>query len=205
MISNAERFNFLMACWRASRPLDAIRFLALPVRASLWRARRSVQRARVVNVAPPMPREFPSLSHIVNPVFSRPCQNSNPVLAPEALLAEVEGQSNGVYRLAGGRYHHLVSGALDRLDDVEDRHAFHRLYWAARYAQAAALGHAKARDALTCELPAWLDSQCDGDSVAMAPYTVSERIASLAECLFWLAYGRQDEATALIAPVKRRI
>ena len=81
-----------------------------------------------------MPREFPSLSHIVNPVFSRPCQNSNPVLAPEALLAAVEGQSNGVYRLAGGRYHHLVSGALDRLDDVEDRHAFHRLYWAARYA-----------------------------------------------------------------------
>lgn len=206
MISNAERINFLMACGRTGRPLDAIRFLALPLRASLWRARRSVQRALVVTVAPaPAPRELPSLSPIVNPVFNWPCPSSNPLLAPETLLTDVEGQSNGIYRLGGGRYHRLVSGALDRLDDIEDRHAFHRLYWAARYAQAAALGHGKAFEALTRELPAWLDAKCVGDSVAMAPYTVSERIGSLAECLFWLEYGRKDQATALIAPVKRRI
>jgi hypothetical protein len=89
-------------------------------------------------------------------------------------------------------------------EDPEDAHAYHRLYWALRYAQAAGMGHPRAKHGLLSELPGWFD-QCDRSPVAAWPYTVAERIGSLSEMLFWFSVAGDSSLDGLVVPIKRQI
>jgi hypothetical protein len=124
----------------------------------------------------------------VHGVFAEPARVGEGLTCDARLRAEVDGQLRGVYRLAGGAYRQLkAAGAgevsLQGLTDGEDVHCWHRLYWAVRYARAAAAGHDKALGALRERLTAWLDGRKSGE--AYAAYTAAERICSIAEVLFW--------------------
>src|SRR5205085_1910471 len=78
-------------------------------------------------------------------------------------------------------------------------------YWAARYARAGGRGRPPAVPALVAEVAAWLEKDWSADSAALSPYTVSERIGSLAECLFWTRCCHLPVPPALIQSIKRRV
>ncbi len=121
----------------------------------------------------------------------------------ERLFSDVDRQIRGEFRLAGGGYKRIEFGAADQFSEAEDHHAFDRLYWAARYARAAAFGHPGALAALRSSWTKWLQSA--HGPAAFAPYTVAERIASLSECLFWMDHCISDFDADEIISMKRQI
>jgi hypothetical protein len=187
MISTLERNNFLNCCWRTGRWAEGLAMLLLPVRLPIYRFRKTALRrqVRASCVRAEMPGatadEFTSTVHA--PFGALP--ELGAVDGVDTLFDEVKAQMVGEYRLAGGRSVRVDAGALAEMQDGEDHHAFHRLHWAVRYSQAAAFGCPGAKEALQRDLSAWLSTNWENDSVYAWPYTVAERIASLAECLVW--------------------
>lgn len=189
-MSRAERANFLMQCWRRGEFRDAAKCLSYPLRSSLYRLRRGAS-ARSDTAARPVSQvnPMPSLSPCVSGVFSEPRMAPVSERALALLRAEVDAYLRGTIRLGGAA--RFRRDQMDDIPDPEHYHAFNRLYWAARLARAAAFGHQKALAVLCSDLTTFLDQEHTHGSF-WSPYTVSERIASLAEVLFWTFAGGLD-------------
>ena len=211
MISPAERTNFLRQCWRNRQWKDGMGTLLLPLRLSLYQMRRNVQRIAKsgsgVATAPPATaqRRMPVFLAEINPIFT---DRYSCDVVPEhvkLVFAEVDDQLRGMFRLAGGRQQNMTIGSSTHFADIEDAHAYARLYWARRYAEAAAFGHKRAETALLAELSAWFETGCKDSAVALWPYTVAERIASLTSVLFWINAGNVSGLLPLIPQAKQQI
>ena len=180
--------------------------LLLPLRMSLYGLRKELRARKPPIAAPRHTRESaPAFSTRVHTIFCDSKRIEKPGIPLDGLFAEVESQLRGAYRLAGGRVHRLDLANWDGLEDAEDHHAYHRLYWAVRYAEAAFFGHEGARNGLVGELSSWLDGRWEGSPVASWPYTVAERIASLTTILFWIGDGGNGLSSSLTVPIKRQI
>ena len=163
---------------------DGLRFLSTPLRERIYQIRKGKFRVRVAVQLKPG-RSDGDGETVLLPTGRKTgvCRS-----AVDQLLYDVDQQLLGNIRLAGTTYHkvdqaHPVSLGLA---DPEDRHSFHRLYWAARYARAQAHGHTACAEALRSELQYWFDHRNEFGPEVNAAYTVAERIASLAEVAFWL-------------------
>lgn len=210
MLSPAERSNFLRQCWRTRHWKDGVGTLLLPLRMSLYQLRREVARStsKPRSVAPQMAETAivePSFCETVHPIFCELGDIDASRLFVAPLFAEVNAQLEGTWRLAGGRRAAFNAATIESREDVEDVHAYHRLYWALRYAEAAAFGHSRAAEALVSGLAQWLNSKDSESPVASWPYTVAERIASLSAILVWIQQSKNDALFALIVPVKSQI
>ena len=210
VISQAERSNFLRQCWRTGRWGDGVGTLLLPLRMSLYGMRKDVLRPRgkpVQSARLPEHEAPPAFSKDIFPLFGEnaPAVMGDNAMDLQALFAEVDSQIQGIYRLAGGRTVRLDIANLDALEDAEDHHAYHRLYWALRYAMAAAYGHQHAGKALAEALPQWMDGRWSDSAVAAWPYTVAERIASLTSILFWIGRSGGSATASLVVPIKRQV
>ena len=124
----AEHTNFLLQCCKRRRFRDGARFLARPLRATLYRLRRRA--ARPAAAAGPARMDDlggESVDGCVHGVFV-PLPVAGAALGCDArLMAEVDGQVLGVCRLAGGGYFRRKPGeaaslAVRALPDAEDRH-----------------------------------------------------------------------------------
>jgi len=122
----------LSQCWRRNRWAEGLGDLMLPVRRSVWRLRRPPRHAGPFAATAPEPDLSPGIQRL----FTGGAPPAHVDAA--AALAEAGRQCEGLYRLAGSRVTRLHPPALESLPDIEDRHSYHRLYWAARYARAAA-------------------------------------------------------------------
>lgn len=183
---NAERKNFLRRCWPVNRWPDAVGLLVHPLRQKAYATRRKLRRSHSAFNRSAARTSVPTvaISPETPPVFrDQAFKFTHPVMPDPFTFEWAEEQLRGEIRLAGGV---LRLNDPSQWNDKEDHHSFHRLYWAVRYARAAALGHAGALDGLNQELKRWVELNPQ-DSVAQAPYTVAERIASLAEVLFWMS------------------
>jgi Heparinase II/III-like protein/Heparinase II/III N-terminus len=183
-----ERANFLRQCWKQRRVRDGVRFLANPASTRVHRLRKQLY--RILSPKRPQQPALPSPGSW-NPgvtghaIFNGRLPEGDTLAGVDALWADIDQQLQGNFRLAGGGYRKLDPNHPGPFTDAEDLHSYHRLYWAARYARASAFGHPSAQTALIRELGPWLDRGSEGDEIAMAAYTVAERITSLAEILFW--------------------
>src|SRR5215510_7706167 len=204
-----ERANYLKKCWQTGRLQEGIREWSYPTRHRLYRWRTALKggserhvRFRFDSVSAPnhLTSDVPDL--FVPSTFPPPCCQLEGLAN---LFAEVDAQFRGRYRLAG-EYYQCVQGIdLATLADNEQHHAYHRLYWAVRYACAAAFGHPQAENGLCRDLNAWLSADWSQDRRLAYPYTTAERIASLAEVAFWIRYGGLSEAARYITSVKERV
>ena len=175
-----------------------------PLRSSLHRIRRNVIRRRVQPPSPyPTPSNTPIFSNGIYPLYVPMAKDLHMVVGLERLFSDVDKQIRGEFRLAGGAYHKIKFGAADQFTEPEDAHAFDRLYWAARYARAAAFGHPDAIMQLRLSWVKWLI--IPHGPVSFAPYTIAERIASLSECLFWMKHCAGDIDTLETQSMKRQI
>jgi hypothetical protein len=204
-----EHKNYLQQCWKTQRFGDSARFLGRPLRTSFYRLRRWARRSQA-RIEPATKVTAKPMTAEIHPVFRDAVPQRIAVTGIDLLFRDADRQLEGNYRLAGGAYRHLDGSRAADLEDQEDRHSYHRLYWAARYARAAAFGHAAATPALYRELTAWLGSSGSAGDDAGAAYSVAERIASLAEVLFWTATEAPAEFAAripakFVASVKERI
>ena len=184
---NSERANLLRRCREEGKWRDGLALFVYPMRISLYRFTQRVRRGG-------SPQAEKAIGMCRTPRFN---EEASPVVAPrslerdgvegvEALFAEVDRQSEGIFRLAGGRDGRVDHSTGNDWDDPEDRHAYHRLYWAARYAQAAAFGHSAAVKSFERDWNVWRNERRLRNPLAQSAYTTSERIASLAEVIYWL-------------------
>ena len=150
-----------------------------------------------------LPVSAPVLSAQIFPLFVPLIGDLRHCAGVDQLFSDVDRQITDEFRLAGGGYKKISFCDVDDLPEVEDRHAFHRLYWMARYARAAAFGHSGAASALRASWTKWL-RRMPGPA-AFAPYTTAERIASLSECLFWMDHFIRDVDFFEIISIRRQI
>lgn len=209
MISQAERANFLKQCWRTGHWKDGVGTLLLPMRLSLYRFRKELARSNGSKAAAQSakstpPATAPMFSDRITSIFAEPRKIDAVAVSHNELFAEVDAQLRGIFRLAGGRTRAVDAASIDRSEDAEDAHAYHRLYWILRYAQAAALGHEGAREALPRELHLWMDGKPENSAIAMWPYTLAERIGSLTSTLFWIQAAQHPELARLVLPIKHQ-
>jgi hypothetical protein len=216
MISQAERSNFLRQCWRTHRWKDGMGSLLLPMRMSIYQFRREVfhdrkRSARVAVHSDAQKNSVPALSDSVFPIFCDPVPAAATAIACssafdlDSVFAESDAQLRGVHRLAGARICKINPDSIESLDDAEDAHAYHRLYWVRRFALAAYAGSVAARVALVRELPKWIKERAEKSAIAAWPYTRAERIANLTETLFWIARSNREDLVQLIVPIKQQI
>ncbi|MCU1260032.1 MAG: uncharacterized protein JWO80_2917 [Bryobacterales bacterium] len=198
-----ESANFLDQCWELRRWSDGVRFLAHPLRSWLYRLRRrATARWRTGPQAVESRLEAPPLLCCdIAPVFGRLTTLPASIAGRDLIFRDADEQLRGWLRLAGG----ARRGDLNALDDMEDRHAYHRLYWAVRFARAAAFGHAHAAAGLVRQLETWMRLQGDLEPSALAAYTVAERIASLVETIFWIGHQSLSSLQILVPSIKRQI
>jgi len=205
----AERSNFLKQCRRNRRWLEFGREWVRPARHTLYRVRRRLlargESDSAVGLGAPQTRRDEAFDENVADVFVENPSLAGPLTGTDTLFDEVDRQLDGTYRLAGGRSHALTPGILEGLRDFEDHHAYHRLYWAVRYAQAAALRHPQSEQGLVRDLTRWFDTDWTGDRCIGTAYTTSERIVSLVETLFWIRHGVLVGAGKLVVPIKRTL
>lgn len=199
MVSRAEQKNFLSQCWQTGHWRDGINTLLLPLRVPAYRFRKSLLRRRDAATVAAMLESPPDFNVEVRPLFSKRVAAFASIVPPQSVFTDVDRQLCGIYRLAGGRYHHVNPDAVQDLEDAEDRHAWDRLYWITRYSQGAAFGHARAGEGLSRDWLQWLRTQRK-HPVTMTAYTIAERIASLCESMYWLG---NDER--FISSFKRQI
>lgn len=181
--------------------------LLLPVRLPVYRLRKQAFRQRYSTAARPEASCGPvdvSEAKVQSP-FTSALPAPEQVDGLKSLFDEVNAQLRGNLRLSGGRSLPVDPGSLDQLEDAEDRHAYHRLRWAVRYARAAAYGHAGALEALAAAMQPWFAKDWSADPCYGSPYTVAERIASLAECLVWAPGLRVAEWKKQIVEDARRL
>lgn len=207
-IDPPERRNYLKRCFREQRWRELGRELVRPLRYRLYQVKQGAFGTR----AQGGPLRFdvgleqaPELTPDVPDVFAGAAVGTSQLELAEHLNRDVDDQLRGYYRLAGGGRYRVDLEKLDGLEDFEDHHAYHRLYWTGRYAQAAALGHPGAEDGLLKELGRWINADWSNDRRIAYAYTTSERIASLIESLFWIKHGRLSRAAVLGVPIKRVI
>src|SRR5208283_3493766 len=93
----------------------------------------------------------PEFSREVHPVFCEGGASKAEGLDLSGIFAEADAQRRGAYRFAGGRCDRFDPETVEMRADSEDVHSFHRLYWARRYAIAAAFGHEGARESLLAD------------------------------------------------------
>lgn len=207
-IQPAERANYLARCWQARRWTEGLQEFIYPYRYFLFRLRKEIRlhgRKEIRYVFEPDCSLLPSLTSNIPDLFISQVSLPEKIDAVDALFADVDQQLGGNFRLGGSYYQHVSNATLDSLVDDEHHHAYHRLYWAVRYAQASVLGHKQAEEALCHNLSNWLEYDWEQDRFLAYPYTTSERIASLAEILFWIRHGTLNRAISLIIPIKNRI
>jgi len=208
MITQAERSNFLRQCWYTRRWKDGVGTLLLPLRTSLYQWRKDVLHSTRKNGSPDagvLREEAPSFSGDVHPLFCDVDALDKSWVPLDGLFAEVDAQLKGTYRLAGGRCVAFDENTVEAREDVEDVHAYHRLYWALRYAEADAFGHPGASEALSRDLTGWLNDSVSASAIAHWPYTVAERIGSLSAILFWIGRSGNASLSVLVQPIKRQI
>jgi hypothetical protein len=210
MISRAEHVNFLRQCWRAGLWKDGVNSIVSPLRLSLYHFRKQRFGApkngfhgeQAVVSANNGSHTF---SREVHPIFCERLDFDPSTIRSAEVFAEVDAQLQRSYRLAGGRRSQLSGPRLNEQSDAEDIHAYHRLYWAVRYAQGAYFGHAASGPALVTEISQWLASRTQMSALGNAAYTVAERIGSLTAVLFWIGDGAHESPGELIVPLKRQI
>src|ERR1700722_15928439 len=199
-----EQINAARQSLKSGRWMEAARIGAAPFWASLYRARKRLVRRRVrTSLLRALPASTPVLSSKMFPLFAPLTGDLRQCAGVDQLFSDVDRQIAGEFRLAGGSYKHVSFCDVDDLPEVEDQHAFHRLYWMARYARAAAFGHSGAVPALRAAWTKWL-RRMPGPA-AFSPYTTAERIASLSECLFWMDCFIRDVDFFEIISMKRQI
>jgi hypothetical protein len=202
-LSSPERINALHRCWETRRLREGLIILFGPLRSAAYRLRKQANnRTRRadkdfirVGAAPPFPDN-------IHPVFVNAVTPLGVTDGVSSLFADVEKQIAGVFRLAGGSYCRVDSACRNQWDDPEQAHSYNRLYWAVRYAQAAALGHPAALKALRRDWKIWQEQVSNSDVHVAAPYTVSERICSLVEVLFWTAQISSPVTGQLASSIK---
>lgn len=202
-MASGERINFLVQCLRNFYWKAALDEVIYPPRYILYRLRKVFRAKPAGPIQAPLPTRVVSAE--IQDIFVSEVAIPSSLDGLTQLFADVEKQLQGVYRLAGGGYLQVNQDDLSSFADLENSHAFHRLYWAVRYAQAAFAGHAQAEDALVKELRNWLAIDWSHDNAFYASYTVSERIASLGEILFWVRQGSLIQALSLVVSIKQRI
>ena len=210
MISQAERSNFLRQCWRTRRWKDGVGTLLLPLRMSLYQLRkealgRNKQNGNGSIHERAATQPSPAFTSDVHSIFCERPSISHFPFHLGSLFAESDAQLIGVFRLAGGRSASLDEATIESSKDPEDAHAYHRLYWVLRYAEAASFGHTGAREGLLRDLPRYLDGRWESSAIAAWPYSTAERIGSLTSTLFWIDYSRIPALLPLIAPIKTQI
>jgi Heparinase II/III N-terminus/Heparinase II/III-like protein len=176
-----EQRAFLRRSLAERRVSDGLKYLAQPLRVSLYRMRKQGRRAPV--------RRLPVPYAIPNGLRVRAARAPFlPVLDPDILrplFAEVDAQLGGTFRLAGAVVRRIAIENTTGLTDEEEIHGLHRLQWAVRYAQAAAFGRPDALSGLVRDLSRWFEGAADRSTLASWPYTLAERISSFKEVLFW--------------------
>jgi hypothetical protein len=175
------------------------------MRSSLHRMRRKILHRPSEISRPEMKLTTPGFSSSIHPAFRGGFPDVVAVPFPKRLAEDVERMAQGLYPLAGGAFRPVDASALDQIADQEDRHAYHRLYWAVRLSHAVCAGVPEAEKLFLAEVPRWLDNPWREDPVVLQPYTVSERIGSLAEILFWSAAAKSSGLLAFAGPLKNRI
>ncbi|MBV9743967.1 MAG: heparinase II/III family protein [Acidobacteriia bacterium] len=166
-----------------------------------------------------MRRRPPAAEHGIRSIpvtSSEPSNDSTPVFAPQLAdipaagplgewISDFVADVPGEYRLAGGKRRVLPPPQIPHTLQGEDRHAYHRLYWAVRLSEAAAFGCASAAARLERDITGWFATDWQDDSAAQWPYTVAERLASLAEVLFWISAAKVNVSPTLVALAKQRM
>lgn len=205
-IASAERRNYLKQCWLTRRYLEWGRAIFYPFRYLAYRWYRDFVSHEPLNYPfVSMLKDTPPISQDIPPIFLDDRLSIPEQIADKAFLfKEVDWQLDGVFRLAGGAYC-TVKNLDQDCADIENLHAYHRLYWAVRYARAAACGHSRAAEGLEKGLSDWFACPWERDVTVATPYTTSERIASLAETLFWIKQGNSSHLKELVVPIKQRI
>lgn len=176
------------------------------MRSSLHRMRRQILHRRSVTLTPAAGQvAAPNFTESIHPVFCERFPNVTVVPFPKTLAADVNHMEQGTFPLAGGAFRLLDSTALGQLADLEDWHAYHRLYWAVRLSQAACAAVPSAEKLFLAEVSTWLENPWRGDPVVVHSYTTSERIASLTEILFWSAAAKSGAMLSLAKSIKAKI
>ena len=202
-----EHANFLRQCLKQGHLRDGLRFLASVSRTSFYRfrKRRFGPLLKPRRFEANRQNELPAIITSARSVEFETSQDCPSLAGLDRLFYDVDLQLAGHYRLAGGAYQQVDSSTIHLLDDPEDQHAYHRLYWAVRYAKAAAFGHRASSDALHGDLMPWLLNSSAFGKISRAAYTVSERIASLSEVLFWGRFGNSHQSSTLVSSVEQQI
>jgi hypothetical protein len=179
-----EQMNATRQSVRNGDWIQGVRIATGPLRSSFRRSIREMIRRPVHRYSKYLdPVLVPDFSDDIYPLYVPEATDLRLATGLERLFQDVDRQIRGEFRLAGGGYKSVQFEAADQFSELEDRDALHRLYWAARYARAAAFGHPVAIAALQSSWRKWL--QIARGTGAFAAYTLAERIASLSECLFW--------------------
>ena len=162
----SEHVNFLASCWRNARFRDAIVFWLHPARGLAYRLGRRFARsaaAPAISAAKSV-CAVPQFTSGVRPVFETPLNATEDKIIESLLRADqalfmnsARQQLQGLFRLAGATVQKVDFAPLISVEGLENRHSFHRLYWAVRYAQAAAAGDHPCTAALYRDLQWWLD------------------------------------------------
>ena len=206
MLSCAERNSLLRQCWQQGRWADGFGTIVRPMRSSLYRIRRQMMHRRS-NAVRPVEEVLnaPVFSDFIHPAFSERFPDPTIVPFAKSLAGDVEKMMQGSYPLAGGAFRDVRPAGLDQLEDQEDWHAYHRLYWAVRLSQAACAQVPGAENLLVAEISDWLNNPWGEDRMILHPYTVSERMASLTEVLFWSGTSKSSKLLGLTSLLKSRI
>ena len=202
-LATAESINLLRRCWETRQFLEGLRALFHPARVRLYQtAKRIVRRTSALTEIDSPVVAVPAFRDEVNPTFASRKDAFSVNAGLDSLFSDVDKQLHGVFRLAGARYCQIGGAEGEKWDDPEDEHAYHRLYWAVRYTRASAYGHPRAAEGFERDWLTWRERQSKHPSLARAAYTISERIASLVESLYWL-----DDAVAkhFVVPIKEQI
>jgi hypothetical protein len=196
---NATRQSVQNGDW-----IQGARIATGPLRSSFRRIRKGMIRGPVRGASSyAAPAPLPVFFDDICPLYVPAAADLQMAVGLERLFSDVDRQIRGEFRLAGGGYKKIEFGTADQFSEAEDQHAFDRLYWAARYARAAAFGHSGAIAALRSSWTKWL--QTVHGPAAFAAYTVAERIASLSECLFWMRHYTSDVDADETISLKRQI
>jgi hypothetical protein len=207
MLNNpAEYKNYVLKCFSRRDYREAALALIDPIHELLYqfKKRLSIEPAQSLRYHYQHMDSLPSSNREIPSLFVAGVDLSKELDGLSELFRDVDLQLEGNYRLAGDFYSQIRFDRLHFSDD-EHHHSFHRLYWCARYAQAAAFGHPSAEDGLISDLTRWLSADWTEDRIFPYPYTTSERIASLAETLHWIEVGNLTVARELMSPIKQQI
>jgi hypothetical protein len=196
---NATRQSLLNGDW-----MESVRIVTRPLRSSVRRSiARSVRRPVRRSAEYVDPALVPEFSSNIHSLYVHEVADFELATGLERLFSDVDRQIRGEFRLAGGGYRSVPFDTTDPLSEVEDFHALHRLYWAARYVRAAAFRHPEAIEALRDSWIKWV--RMAHGPAAVAPYTLAERIASLSECLFWARHCTDGLNAGEIISMKRQV